>query len=156
MNKKYSVYWIHSAEETDITTQGYVGISNDLSRRLSEHKAKKWYSTRLVEVYAEGTIELCKAIERELRPKKNVGLNIAAGGGLPPNHTGKIRSATTRALISKNNVGFKGRKHSPETIARMRSAKAGKPGRPQSEATKKKLSEARRKFLDTPDTKEKT
>ena len=141
MINEYLIYWIHSEEEKDIYSQGYVGITKDLSRRIREHKSKDWFSNRTVDVYLYGDTEYCKIIERELRPKMNIGLNVASGGGLPPSHAGFKRSVETKQLISENNVGFSGKKHSTETIAKMKSAKAGKPGRPHTEETKRKLSE---------------
>lgn len=149
MLNEYLIYWIHSEYETDIYSQGYVGITNDLTRRIREHKSKDWFSGRTVDVFLQGETDYCREVERLLRPKMNIGLNIASGGGLPPNHTGIQRSDDTKKLISENNVGFRGRKHSPETIAKMKSAKAGKCGKPHTEETKKKLSELRRKFLQT-------
>lgn len=149
MLNEYLIYWIHSEQEHDIYSQGYVGITNDLTRRIKEHSRKDWFSDRTVDVFLQGQTEYCREIERKLRPNMNIGLNIASGGGLPPNHTGVQRSELTKKLISENNVGFSGRKHSPETIAKMKSAKAGKTGRPHTEETKKKLSELRKKFLQT-------
>ena len=32
------VYWIHHPEHTDMFTQGYIGVSNDISRRWESHK----------------------------------------------------------------------------------------------------------------------
>lgn len=149
MLNEYVIYWIRSEEETDIYSQGYVGITNDLSRRIREHKSKDWFSSRTVEVFLYGETEYCREVERMLRPKMNIGLNVASGGGLPPNHKGFQRTDETKKLISENNVGFRGRKHSPETIAKMKAAKAGKVGKPHTEETKKKLSILRRKFLQT-------
>jgi hypothetical protein len=147
MLNEYLIYWIHSEYETDIYSQGYVGITNDLGRRIREHKSKDWFSGRTVDVFLQGETDYCREVERLLRPKMNIGLNVASGGGLPPNHTGLQRSDYTKKLISENNVGFRGRKHSPETIAKMKAAKAGKPGKPHTEETKKKMSLVRRQFL---------
>ena len=142
------IYWIHNEFETDITTQGYVGITKNLKRRIREHtKEKDFVNGRIFEIFLCGTRNYCKEIEKQLRPKKYIGLNIAAGGGDPPNAKGIKRSEKTKLLISQNNVGFKGRKHTEESKKKMSESRKGF-GKPHTEETKKKLSEIakRRKF----------
>jgi predicted GIY-YIG superfamily endonuclease len=149
MLNAYVIYWIHNESETDIKKDGYVGITNNLKRRIREHQNKKKYlfENRQVEIFLCGTKEYCKEIEYKLRPKKYIGLNISAGGGMPPNATGIKRSEKTKLLMSQNNVGFKGRKHSDETKRKMSESRKGF-GKPHTEETKKKLSEIakQRKF----------
>lgn len=142
MINEYFVYWIHNDQETDITTQGYVGITKDLDRRIKQHKVvnKHIIEGRNVDLFLCGDKEFCKEVEYNLRPKKNIGLNIASGGGMPPDVTGIKRSEKTRYLISIHNVGFKGRKHSDETKEKMSESRKGI-GRPHTEETKKHLSE---------------
>jgi len=33
-----SVYWIHHAEHTDMFTQGYIGVTNNIAKRFETHK----------------------------------------------------------------------------------------------------------------------
>jgi hypothetical protein len=149
MINEYVVYWIHNPEDTDINSQGYVGISNNVNRRMKEHSKKMdFLEGKILDVFLCGEKEFCKQIEKELRPKKNIGLNIAAGGGIPPNVTGIRRSEQTKFLISQNNVGFKGRKHSEETKRKMRESHKQITGKPHTQETKNKLSEIakQRKF----------
>ena len=149
MINEYVVYWIHNPEDTDINSQGYVGISNNVNRRMKEHSKKMdFLEGKILYVFLCGEKEFCKQIEKELRPKKNIGLNIAAGGGIPPNVTGIRRSEQTKFLISQNNVGFKGRKHSEETKRKMRESHKQITGKPHTQETKNKLSEIakQRKF----------
>ena len=149
MLKECIIYWIHSESETDITTQGYVGITKNLKRRIREHTNEKdFVKDRIFDVFLCGERDFCKEIERQLRPKKNIGLNIAAGGGDPPNAKGLKRSEKTRRLMSLNNVGMKGMKHTEETRKKMRESHKNSKGRPHTEETKRKLSEIarRRKF----------
>jgi hypothetical protein len=149
MINEYVVYWIHNPEDTDINSQGYVGISNNVNRRMKEHSKKMGFlEGKILDVFLCGEKEFCKQIEKELRPKKNIGLNIAAGGGIPPNITGIRRSEQTKFLISQNNVGFKGRKHSEETKRKMCESHKQITGKPHTQETKNKLSEIakQRKF----------
>jgi predicted GIY-YIG superfamily endonuclease len=142
MLNDYLIYWIHNKDETDIWTQGYVGITNNLQRRIREHQNKKNYlfEKRKVEIFLFGEREYCKEIEYKLRPKKNIGLNVAAGGGIPPNATGIKRSDKTKFLMSQNNVGMKGKKHTEYTKRKMSESRKGF-GKPHTEETKNKLSE---------------
>jgi predicted GIY-YIG superfamily endonuclease len=143
------VYWIHLKDQWDPTEDGYIGVSNNPSRRFEEHKKTK--NTLLAEgmsspdvvmdIMFVGSYECAMMRERCFRPRPNMGWNINIGGKVPPNHKGKPKSEHTKLLISQNNVGFKGRSHSKETIEKMRLARQNIPGRPHTEETKKKLSE---------------
>lgn len=140
MYQEYLIYWIHSDQETNIETQGYVGITKDLTRRLKEHRRKhNFLDNRTVDVFLYGDKLYCKQIEKLLRPKRNIGLNIAEGGGLPPNVKGIKRSDKTKAKIKASMVGFKGRHHSEETKTKMRAAV--RVPHPHTEQTKKRMSE---------------
>ncbi len=99
-----SVYWLRCAEHTDMFSQGYVGITRHgrEKRRFWEHKTvgqnahlrnalnKYEVVQEILLIADEG---YCKKIEQKLRPEMNIGWNIVAGGGLPPNFKGKKRSA---------------------------------------------------------------
>lgn len=92
------VYWIHKPEHTDITKEGYVGITNNmvkerwlnhqsasrrnpdihcaiLNRAINKHK-DLIYEVVLV----ANTREYCERIEGLLRPTNKIGWNIARGG----------------------------------------------------------------------------
>ena len=142
MDFTHLLYWIHNDLETDIHTQGYVGITKNLARRLKEHNRRpNFLEERTVEIILHGDKTICRKLEIELRPKRNIGLNIAEGGGMPPNVSGIRRSVATRQKLSENNVGFCGRKHSEETKLKMRLAHQRLGGKPHTEATKEKLRE---------------
>jgi hypothetical protein len=145
MLNEYLIYWIHNESENNIETQGYIGITKNLKRRIREHSNRSnFLKGRTVDIFLIGEKEYCKEIEYKLRPKKNIGLNIAAGGGIPPDATGIKRSEKTKSLMSKNNVGMLGLKHTDETKRKMSESRKGF-GKPHTEETKKKLSEIAKK-----------
>ena len=72
------VYWIHNEDETDILSEGYVGISNDPERRFGEHGEK--FGTVKEVIFQFATREEAERKEFELRPKWFIGKNIAPGG----------------------------------------------------------------------------
>lgn len=92
------VYWIHKPEHTNITKQGYVGITNGMAReRWADHKraARKnpnkhcavvnWVICKHPNLIYEivvvaDTREYCEHIEGLLRPTNRIGWNIARGG----------------------------------------------------------------------------
>ena len=92
------VYWIHKPEHTDITKQGYVGITHNMVRdRWIDHKSssrrnpdancavvnraiRKHPNLIYEVVLVADTREYCERIEGLLRPTNNIGYNIARGG----------------------------------------------------------------------------
>ncbi len=95
------VYWIRLPEHTDITTQGYVGItSKSFSVRLRNHEKyfnavevgskkatilsraveKHGWDNLVKQVVLIGEKEYCLEIEQRLRPSEKIGWNIRIGG----------------------------------------------------------------------------
>ena len=122
-----SVYWIRHADHTDITSQGYIGVSNNANKRFLDHKRSKqnphlayaikkygWDNLLKSEILFS-TQEYCLDIERKLRPTNSIGWNIVMGGGLPPNAKGKKFIRTAPAWN-------KGQKYSTETRKKISSA----------------------------------
>lgn len=120
------VYWIHLPEHTDITSQGYVGITKlDVKHRFELHKKAKprkgmrhtvimyalakYKDTVVIETLLEGSREYCLMIENKLRPDRGIGWNVAVGGSAPM--LGVEVSDSTRKKLS---AFQKGRKHTPE------------------------------------------
>lgn len=111
----YCVYWlrlpIHSSRD-----DGYIGISNQPHKRFKQHKQRKTnphltnafakYDNITMDILFEGTKDECKELERQLRPRAEMGWNIVPGGGMPPS--------------------WKGRKRRPETVAARSAAMKGK------------------------------
>lgn len=92
MAKVYHIY-----KDGDTIDDGYVGVSVDVTNRLKYHLSKlktmSHPNKKLQEAYSgeyktkillEGDESYCYFIENKLRPRSNMGLNIAVGGKLPP------------------------------------------------------------------------
>lgn len=89
----YSVYWIRLQEHTDKLTEGYIGITKNLKERVKSHKNKKGnlkitnaikkygFDNLIIDVlHEEKTLEEALQIEKEMRPKPNIGWNHQTGG----------------------------------------------------------------------------
>ena len=94
-NQMYCVYWIRLAEHSDVSTQGYVGITKNLKERIRGHKknrrktvltsaAKKYsWDNLIVEViYSELSLQEALSTEETLRPDQRIGWNCQRGGEL--------------------------------------------------------------------------
>lgn len=104
------VYWIRAAHHTDITTQGYVGVSRNVNVRWNSghkwaHANKKHTNTHFANAISKYGWEslvksvvviadesYCYDLEKKLRPCENIGWNIATGGGSPPKWNGRKHS----------------------------------------------------------------
>lgn len=90
------VYWIHKKDQTNVMTEGYVGITSDLKTRYNFHKTRnknkklrnainKYKDDIVLDVIYEYESESdALRKEYELRPKPFIGWNLAEGGGKPP------------------------------------------------------------------------
>jgi hypothetical protein len=91
------LYWIRLPEHTDITTQGYIGITGQtVTKRFNQHrnsarrsKARKKSEFKqalingtelIVETLVISDYAYIKNLERLLRPESNIGWNKAFGG----------------------------------------------------------------------------
>lgn len=110
-----SVYWIKHVSHTDVTCEGYVGVSSNTKKRFGAHKrtTENAHLTHAINKYGWDNLEktilvvsdkaYCFDLERKLRPENKIGWNIAAGGGNPPVtrwNQGKRLSDETRKKIS--------------------------------------------------------
>lgn len=135
----HSVYWIHLPEMNDPTTQGYVGVTNNMTRRIKTHishlrnnnhinthlqRAFNIDSNFVFTVLYEGNDLDCYLKESELRPETNVGWNLCEGGSRPPvglRTYGPLAEAHKRKL-RENHKGMKGKEHSQATKEKMSQA----------------------------------
>jgi hypothetical protein len=114
-----NLYWIHHQNHTDIFSQGYVGVSNNVEKRWYDHKTytnnahlkhsmKKYgWDTLIKEVVLIADDDYCLNIEKQLRPSDKIGWNIVMGGGKPPSALGKkfVRSEEYRRKQSLSHKG---------------------------------------------------
>jgi predicted GIY-YIG superfamily endonuclease len=115
-----SVYWIHHPEHTDMFSQGYIGVSKDVTKRWNKHRKhqENKHFANAVELYGWDFLvkkqiliaeeNYCLDIEQKLRSTKNVGWNIAVGGGKPPVNRwnkGLSMSEETRQKVSQKKLG---------------------------------------------------
>jgi hypothetical protein len=132
------VYWIRQPHHADIFTQGYVGITENMDYRMWRHSRcktnahltnaiKKYRWDVLVkDVVLVSNTEYCLEIEKKLRPSKNVGWNIAIGGGKP---TGwEVGSKLPKWVKEKISKGKTGKFFSQSHKENLSKAKVGKVG----------------------------
>jgi hypothetical protein len=91
-----SLYWICADSHSDVSKEGYVGISMDAELRWNQHGRglhnrhfknaieKHGWDNLQKKVLLVSTRQYCLEIEQKLRPTENIGWNIAIGGGDPP------------------------------------------------------------------------
>jgi predicted GIY-YIG superfamily endonuclease len=116
------VYWIHLESYTDHTQEGYIGISKQPVQRYKTHLKYKHAFSKGVRAAIEkyginqikhsllfefSTLIEARKKELELRPSINIGWNLAKGGGVTPDVTGRVHSNETRQKISNSNITTK-------------------------------------------------
>ena len=164
--EKCYVYWLHLPEHTDITSQGYIGVSINPKQRLWEHKndARKGthhnkYLERIINkqeliqsIVFTGDAKECYTYEEELRPTKNIGWNLNKGGDCPPSNKGKKFTDEHKANITKGKLGKKRPPVTNETRQKISRANTGKT---LSGDTIQKIKEKRKNQIFTEETKKK-
>ena len=101
MGNIMNLYWIRHKDHTDIFSQGYVGVSNNVKKRWYDHKIytnnahlkhsmeKYGWDNLIKEIVLIADEDYCLDIENKLRPSDKIGWNIVMGGGKPPSALGK-------------------------------------------------------------------
>lgn len=138
------LYWIRTAEMTDMFKEGYIGMSTISARsRWNAHRSssklaskshlpiyrafKKYGADNLImSVLAVGPDDYITDLEIKLRPHEGIGWNCAMGG----QDTGKGRTQSPEE-IERRASKIRGTKHSEETKKRMSAASKGKPKSPE-------------------------
>jgi hypothetical protein len=101
------VYWIRASHHSDVTLEGYVGVSKHAQKRwlyghswahrkgchdnprLANAISKYGWDNLIKTVLVVADEKYCYDLERKLRPTEGVGWNLTIGGGKPP--TSKFR-----------------------------------------------------------------
>lgn len=131
----HSVYWIKKKDHNDILTQGYVGYSSNPDKRFEEHKICKSIVGNNIRKY-ENCIEMViiekfenveEALrkEKQLRPKKRIGWNIAIGGQIPPNNKNNedVKNKISKTLKRLGVNPYSEKTHSEESIKKAMATK---------------------------------
>lgn len=132
----YCVYWIREKSHTDLTSQGYIGVSGNVKERFASHKGM-WsgtnnYLRNAIKKHGWDNLEkavlliaekdYCLEIEKKLRPADKIGWNLVMGGGHPPILIGPRPELRGKQAWNKGMVGCV----SDETREKMRLARLGK------------------------------
>jgi hypothetical protein len=96
------VYWIRAAHHSDVTLDGYVGVSKNAKTRwlyghqwahrkgrhenprLANAISKHGWGNLVKTVLVVAEENYCYDLERKLRPTDGIGWNLITGGGKPP------------------------------------------------------------------------
>jgi hypothetical protein len=152
----FYVYWLYHWDDDNIYKSGYVGITDNLKDRFYKHR--KRFGNFKYKIVFTGSQAQAFALEHHLRPKANIGWNKAIGGlqfGVYSPMTGRKHSPETIEKIRASNLGLKHNvtvpkaKHTEE--AKLKISKAVT-GRKHTDQAKAKVSEALRKRVRKPET----
>lgn len=134
----YSVYWIRRKNYTDVLNEGYVGVSNDIEYRFSQHRSNNSRVGNAIRKYDDVVIDVIYCFEnlkealqkeKELRPKKYIGWNIAIGGQIPPSIKDQtpIHEKISKTVKKMGMNPYSEKTHDIKTVAkRVKSYKANK------------------------------
>ena len=158
----FYVYWIFENETDNIYKHGYVGVTNNIKRRIFTEHFDRFEGCHWMVIFT-GNMDQAFKLERLLRPVPNIGLNKATGGiqfGTYSPMTGRHHSPETIEKIRSSNMGkrkgcvspMKGKTHSDEVKERLRISSSQRKHRPESKA---KVSEALRKTVRKKETGDK-
>jgi len=149
------LYWIRKTTDTDIFTEGYIGITINPDARWKSHLYKAKTSKRNHKLYNAlrkssdfklqilvcSSIDYCLSLENKLRPVANIGLNHAEGGRFTQN--GRLTYLFPDDIKQKISEGVKrAYKENREFAEKQKNCRIGKivP-----DTTKKKMSESAKK-----------
>lgn len=116
----YIVYWIKCCEHNNYSTQGYVGITKNVSKRFKQHRTRACnphfqnainlhgWDNLVKEVLACNLDkEAAELVELMLRPTRNIGWNVNEGGLAVPSNLGYKITEPQRLVFSRSKQGQK-------------------------------------------------
>ena len=76
------LYWLRLPEHTDMFSEGYIGVSENIQKRIRSHKHrfKAIWDKIVIQLLVISTKESCFDLEKSLRPTRNIGWNKSCGG----------------------------------------------------------------------------
>lgn len=131
--RSYYLYWYHLKTHNNPFSDGYIGVTCNLKVRHRAHLAGYKGGSRVLHQaftkYGEDRIlrsilrvtsrENAYQLERKYRPTEEIGWNIAAGGGLPPDTTGRADPPSVRAKRAASVKAARAGKHYPSKYKGM-------------------------------------
>lgn len=124
----YYVYWIKDKDHRDVISEGYVGYSKDPYKRFESHKKAnslvgnkiRTHDTELQVIMEFENEQSALMYEKQLRPKKRIGWNIAIGGQLPPDISNDLSTheKISKTLKDKGANPYTPNTHGAESIAK--------------------------------------
>jgi hypothetical protein len=76
------LYWLKAVEHTDMWSQGYVGVTSHIEKRLRSHKHrfKAMWDKIVFQKLVIADKRYCYDLEKKFRPFRNIGWNKSMGG----------------------------------------------------------------------------
>jgi predicted GIY-YIG superfamily endonuclease len=133
----YNIYWIRHEKHKDPLKEGYIGFSSNVYNRFKDHVLGKTspivnnainkHKDQIVFdiLYSFENKEEALQKEKELRPHKYIGWNIAIGGNAPPEIKNNIdvKRKISKSIIAKGIIPYCENTHSKESLAKSSKTK---------------------------------
>jgi predicted GIY-YIG superfamily endonuclease len=123
----YYIYWIKRKNYDDFMTEGYIGFSSNVKERFKSHSRNNSRVGNAIRKYDDIVVEKIFEFEnekdaldkeKELRPKKYIGWNIAIGGQKPPEIKNDLdtKRKISKAIKKLKMCPYSELTHAPETL----------------------------------------
>jgi len=114
IDMKYYLYWIHRTCQIDITSEGYVGVTQNPHKRFNIHRnnARKgsFYHVHLAirkyddiqyDILCVGDVNYIRDLEYKLRSNLDIGWNMRKGGGITDIEISELRRKSFKIISEK-------------------------------------------------------